>query len=83
MGYTAVHSVEGGWRAWEAAGAPTEGPEPVARVRVSDVGAVLAALRAAGATVETVGASGAAQAVRVRADDGNVVELWQGMEPEA
>ena len=24
MGYTNVHSVDGGWRAWQAAGLPTE-----------------------------------------------------------
>ena len=26
MGYTNVHSVDGGWRAWQEAGAPIEGP---------------------------------------------------------
>ena len=28
MGYTNVHSVAGGWRAWQAAGLPVEGGEP-------------------------------------------------------
>jgi rhodanese-related sulfurtransferase len=28
MGYTNVASVAGGWRAWQAAGAPIERPEP-------------------------------------------------------
>ncbi len=28
MGYTHVHSIEGGWRAWEEAGAPTGADKP-------------------------------------------------------
>lgn len=30
MGYTNVTSVAGGWRAWQASGAPIESPEPSA-----------------------------------------------------
>lgn len=79
MGYTAVHSVAGGWRAWEGAGAPTEGPEAAARIRVTDLEQAADALERAGASVERVHSDGAGNSRRVHilTDDGNVVELWQ------
>jgi rhodanese-related sulfurtransferase len=82
MGYTAVHSVAGGWRAWQAASAPTEGPEPTVRIRVTDVLAAAAALEALGVQVDRNAPDPATAAgeprLRLTGDDGNVVELWQG-----
>ena len=78
MGYTKVHSIAGGWRAWEEAGAPVERPEPVARLRVADVERVVGALREAGATVDDAAPGGeGARRASVRTDDGNRIELWQ------
>jgi len=80
MGYTEVHSIAGGWRAWAAAGAPIEQSDPVARIRVTNLDAVVVALRAAGATVE-VAANRRDQEVgrgaALRADDGTRVEIWE------
>jgi rhodanese-related sulfurtransferase len=74
MGYTAVHSIAGGWRAWQESGAPIEEGEPVARVRVPDLARAIVALREAGVNVSAAEGSGP---VRVTADDGNRIELWQ------
>lgn len=76
MGYTAVHSIAGGWRAWTEAGAPIEESAPVARIRVANLEAAIRALRDAGVTVGA--ADGSRSSVTVTADDGNRVELWQG-----
>ena len=76
MGYTQVHSIAGGWRAWEEAGAPVERPEAVARLRVTDLGRAVAALREAGVTVDDAhGGTGGARLAHVRAEDGNRIEL--------
>jgi rhodanese-related sulfurtransferase len=75
MGYTAVHSIAGGWRAWQETGAPIERTAPVARLRVTNLERVVAALREAGANV-TAPVAGQAAAT-VSADDGNRIELWE------
>ena len=79
MGYTAVHSIAGGWRAWKESGAPVEEAAPVARVRVVDLPRVIEALRDAGANVSANdgAAGGRRSAATVTADDGNRIELWQ------
>jgi rhodanese-related sulfurtransferase len=74
MGYHNVHSVAGGWRAWEDAGAPVDRTSAIVRVQVTRLHDVVMALRAAGATVEY--ASGAAEAL-LQADDHNRVALWE------
>ena len=88
MGYTAVHSVAGGWRAWEAANAPTEGPEPTVRIRVTDVYAAADALEELGAHVQRApkrsgSAVDSAPQVWLIGDDGNAVELWQELPDES
>lgn len=77
MGYTGVHSIAGGWRAWEEAGAPVKRSEPVARIRVTDVAAALAALREAGAAIVGADIEAGHTVAIVQADDGNRIELWQ------
>ncbi len=74
MGYTNVHSVAGGWRAWEEAGAPVDRTAVVARVRVSQLAPVLEALQAVGVT-PAVSPDGTS--CLVGTDDGNRVEFTE------
>lgn len=72
MGYTNVHSVAGGWRAWEEAGAPIDRTAAIATVHVSDVARVADVLQATGTAVE-LASDGVS--FRISATDGNRVEF--------
>lgn len=76
MGYSNVHSIAGGWRAWEESGAATEGPMEITAIVVNNLDILVAALRTADVAVTDL-VSGGAHVARVTAGNGVQVEFRQ------